>query len=215
MSTDFHHSNQVFKATLKKLCVDGLDQTATIHQFQLQTCRSCADQKHCPQNIQTPCKKRFGLIFQYILPDVAAKISTAWRKMLIFSKQTMLGENMSKWSTTRNLKIIKEQKTQENMDSKPRMYASGKEENNCPVKSLKLYLSKLNPDNELLFQQPKQKVKPDDEIWYTSRPVGAKTISGFMSKLSTDAKLSKRYTNHCIRATTITLLSMLGSATAP
>ncbi len=98
----------------------------------------------------------------------------------------------------------------ENMDSKPRRYASGKEENNCPVKSLKLYLSKLNPDNELLFQQPKQKVKPDDEIWYTSRPVGAKTISGFMSKLSTDAKLSKRYTNHCIRATTITLLSHAG-----
>ncbi len=31
ISADFHHSKQVFKATLKKLCVDGLDRT-THHQ---------------------------------------------------------------------------------------------------------------------------------------------------------------------------------------
>ncbi len=98
----------------------------------------------------------------------------------------------------------------ENLDAKPRMYASTQGSTECPVESLRLYMSKLNPTNPLLFQQPRQKVDKTDTIWYTSRPVGAKKISGFMAKLSEDAGLSRRYTNHCVRATTITMLSHAG-----
>ena len=42
---------------------------------------------------------------------------------------------------------------------------------NCPVKSLQLYLSKLDPNCEALFKRPKSKYTPDG-IWYENAPVG-------------------------------------------
>jgi hypothetical protein len=37
-------------------------------------------------------------------------------------------------------------------------------------------------------------------------PVGVKTLGNMMSQITKDAGLSKNYTNHCLRATTVTLL---------
>ena len=69
---------------------------------------------------------------------------------------------------------------------------------------LKLYTSKLNPEQEAFFQRPKSPFKSTDSVWYENKPLGLATM---MKDISTGAGLSKIYTNHSVRATTITLLS--------
>ena len=41
--------------------------------------------------------------------------------------------------------------------------------------------------------------------WYRNEPLGKNTISKMMERISIKAELSERYTNHCIRASTVTL----------
>ena len=46
----------------------------------------------------------------------------------------------------------------------------------------------------------------DDSVWYYNSPVGKHTLSQTMASISKKSKLSKLYTNHSIRASTITSL---------
>ena len=70
---------------------------------------------------------------------------------------------------------------------------------NCPVVSFELYLSHLNPLNEFLFQR-----------WFDNMVVGERTLGEKMKNISREAKLSKCYTNHSIRATAVTILDKSG-----
>ena len=86
----------------------------------------------------------------------------------------------------------------------------------CPVLSFEKYVSGLNPKkakNEYLFQRPKKAVNESDEVWYDNMVVGQRTLRDKTKKLSIEVKLSCVYTNHSIRATTITILK--SAATKP
>lgn len=80
---------------------------------------------------------------------------------------------------------------------------------NCPLHSLKKYLAKLHPACQWLFQRPDPNFEKK-ESWYINSPVGSKTIAKFMSKIASSAGLGKPYTNHSIRATTVTTLRNQG-----
>ena len=75
----------------------------------------------------------------------------------------------------------------------------------CPVKTLKNYLSHLNPTSNALFQRPRdgqsKKFNPaHDRIWFCSVPLG-------MKEMSKRAGIEPHLTNHCLRATSVTVLS--------
>ena len=90
-----------------------------------------------------------------------------------------------------------------------RMYAT--EGEGCPVASFEKYVSKLNPKCNAFFQAPYPNMpSTDDGPWYKNAPVGEKCLGNMMSKMSTEAGLSRRYTNHSLRATCITLLDENG-----
>lgn len=89
-----------------------------------------------------------------------------------------------------------------------RMYGTGAP--NCPLVSLKKYINALNPASNDFFQRPKPHVLPGEEVWYINSPVGVNTIGQFMPKICTLAGLKNRYTNHSIRATTVTSLRHMG-----
>ena len=76
----------------------------------------------------------------------------------------------------------------------------------CPVAAFKLYVQKLNPKSQVFFQRPKAKAPLSGRPWYDNMAVGVKTLETMMKKISEDASLSESYTNHCIRATCITIL---------
>ena len=76
----------------------------------------------------------------------------------------------------------------------------------CPVKLLQCYLSHLHPGNDFLWQRPVSSFKDDDKIWYSNQKIGVNTMTKMMSSISRYLNLQKIYTNHCLRATAITLL---------
>ena len=47
-------------------------------------------------------------------------------------------------------------------------------------------------------------------VWYTTQPIGEKMLNDMMKNVSKDAGLSKIYTNHSVRATTVNLLTHCG-----
>ena len=82
----------------------------------------------------------------------------------------------------------------------------------CPIKTLKNYLSHLNPHLATLFQRPKslpsQNFSPRlNQIWYDRSPVGESTLGSMLRNMSIQAVITPHLTNHCIRATLITVLS--------
>ena len=81
----------------------------------------------------------------------------------------------------------------------------------CPVKVIKAYLSHLNPDMEALFQRPKvpsSKFDPNKTIiWYEKKVLGHNTLDNMLRNMSERAGISPYYTNHSLRATTVTVLS--------
>ena len=93
---------------------------------------------------------------------------------------------------------------------KQRMYATG--QLNCPVKSLKLYLSKLNVNAKNFYckEITNKSFSKEDETWYTAVPKGKNTLGNFMKVISKKLGLSYSYTNHSIRATVVTVLSKHG-----
>ena len=80
----------------------------------------------------------------------------------------------------------------------------------CPVVSFQKYLDKLNPLQVAFFQRPKSLACSEDDHWYENKPLGVNTIANMMKTISKEAKLSQVYTNHCLRATTATVLANAG-----
>lgn len=63
--------------------------------------------------------------------------------------------------------------------------------------------------NEWLWQRPKKNVSPFDNVWYENQVLGHNTLGDMMATISRDAKLSRIYTNHCIKVTPPSLLDSI------
>ena len=88
------------------------------------------------------------------------------------------------------------------------MFCTG--EANCPLGSLKFYLTKLNEKCDTLFQRPRDVNWESSPTWNVNSPLGVYPLGNMMPAISKDAQLSMIYTNHCIRATTVTTLCQAG-----
>ena len=86
--------------------------------------------------------------------------------------------------------------------SSRRMYGLG-------VKIYNFYYLKLNPDCSRLFQTPLKNYTQDGP-WYKNCPIGKNTIGTVMKNILRKAGLSKDYTCHSVRASTITHLYHAG-----
>lgn len=80
----------------------------------------------------------------------------------------------------------------------------------CPVRAFELYISKLHKEMDRLFQKPKKIVDASQPYWFDRVPYGKTPLGGMMPTLSHNANLSKRYTNHSLRATAIEKLIWSG-----
>ena len=93
-------------------------------------------------------------------------------------------------------------------EADPKMFSTG--ETHCPVQCLKKFIRVFNPGEEVLFQRPKRRFCANDNIWFDRVPLGINTLENMMKEISVAAKLSQIYTNHGIRATSVTLLDRAG-----
>ena len=62
---------------------------------------------------------------------------------------------------------------------------------------------------KLFFQKPNVNYKKTG-VWYVRCPVGKNSIASFMKVISDKAGLSRKYTNHCLRVTAISVLRRNG-----
>ena len=87
----------------------------------------------------------------------------------------------------------------------------GRVQNAHQVKALRLFLSKLNPGVERLFQRARMGfVEEEDATWFQRQVLGKNLLGTMMERISRHANLSQRYTNHCVRATAVTILKKNG-----
>ncbi|XP_021364170.1 uncharacterized protein LOC110457290 [Mizuhopecten yessoensis] len=85
-----------------------------------------------------------------------------------------------------------------------RMYEI-KDESRCPVKSLVMYVKILPPGYPYLF--PKVRRTPNQAgYFFDNTPMGHNKLGALMTTLSTKYRLSRKYTNHSLRATAVHLL---------
>ncbi|XP_011421040.3 uncharacterized protein [Magallana gigas] len=99
----------------------------------------------------------------------------------------------------------KNHRNDENQSQGGRMYEL-KDSILCPYGSFLSYINKLNQDLDVLWQRPSK----GNELKYDKIAVGKNTLGDKMKNLSKKAGLSKIYTNHCLRATSITELDRSG-----
>ena len=59
-----------------------------------------------------------------------------------------------------------------------------------------------------MWQRPKalDNFNESDSVWYCNSPLGKNTLGSSMKTFSVDCKLSREYTNHCIRSTAVSVL---------
>lgn len=98
----------------------------------------------------------------------------------------------------------------ESAEPRGRIYETGQQ--NCPVNSIKKYLSKLEPSCDSLYTKAVKRkgFDPLSTTWYTKCPLGHNKIGDFMKTISKRLNLSQVYTNHCIRATCVNILAENG-----
>jgi hypothetical protein len=73
-----------------------------------------------------------------------------------------------------------------------------------PVRSFVKYVRRLNPKGVRLFQ--KARTSPINGMYYDNASVGHNKLGTFMTEIGRMAKLSREYTNHSCRATTVHVL---------
>lgn len=86
-----------------------------------------------------------------------------------------------------------------------RLYSTGQDGD--AFSCFRKYLDKLNPRQQAFFQKPRAKFEQSNQVWFENKPFGVNQLSMMMKQISIGAGLSKKYTNHCVRATAITLWS--------
>lgn len=74
----------------------------------------------------------------------------------------------------------------------------------CPVRTFLHYKSKLSKKCAYFFQRVSS--FPKEDCWYDSIPTGHNILGSMMVNISKECLLSKLYTNHSLRATTVHVL---------
>jgi hypothetical protein len=77
----------------------------------------------------------------------------------------------------------------------------------CPVKSFEVYLTLLHPDSNYLWQQLTcTSFQEEGTPHYGPSKAGHNTLDKFVRNLSHLCNITPHYTNHCLRATGVTIL---------
>ncbi|XP_021368185.1 uncharacterized protein LOC110459952 isoform X6 [Mizuhopecten yessoensis] len=81
----------------------------------------------------------------------------------------------------------------------------------CPVSSLLLYLTKLNPNSDVFFQQPRR--EGNLQYWYTETAVGKNVHSNKLATLCAHAGINTYYKNTALRMFSRSILSYTSDLT--
>ena len=104
--------------------------------------------------------------------------------------------------------LTKSRRENEDEEYGGRMYEI-KDSPRCPVRSLLKYKPFLNTSCTSFWQRPKSKSTKEGP-WYDSVPVGVNTLGNKVRQITEAAGCVGKYSNHSLRATTVTTLNDAG-----
>ena len=81
------------------------------------------------------------------------------------------------------------------------------------VEIIKLLISLTNSKIESLFQRANANRKKEDDLYFEAAQLGKDTVRKFMTRISERAHLSRRYTDHSVRSSCVTVRREQTSAT--
>ena len=205
-NTQFNHANKIFQAFLSDLKANGLG--ATEHYSQI----SQHDLKSIPEKLMSSISpERLQLLIFFYLHLYLCKRGA---ENVADQKKT----DFSIFSDDSAHEFIKQSRDEKNKNHSEfdneesiggRIFAT--KSKLCPVINFKLLLSKLNPKCPYLWQKPKLVSNFDvNPIWFENRKLGHNSISKFMKRISEICELSRIYTNHCLRVTSVSVLGENG-----
>ena len=204
--TAFQGANQVFYGLIRTLKQQGLDRTvhkSAVTEADFKKLYSCGIlDTNNPVTLQNKVFVEVNLHF-------CRRGREGLREL---KKDSFVKKSDSNGRTYITLGFNELEKNHQGFDKRdyqeePRMYEQ--EGDQCPVKSFDLYVSKLHPECRAFFQRPAEKFN-GKETWFVNCPVGKNMLAEKMKKLSNKAGLSRVYTNHCLRASSITFLDISG-----
>ena len=206
--TDFNKANHVLEGVFKDLTVKGLDNP----------------KPHCPLEpgdfrrliesgtigLDNPVSLQ-NLVFLNLSIQLGKRGNEGWRQM---KKDTLLEAIDDQGKQYLSFKANQKEKKYSGgtIASSHRPEARVYEQEGvelCPVRAYKLYKSYLSPTLDDLWQRP-NKYFYRSGVWYAAQPLGQNTLATMMKAMSKSANLSLMHTNHCLRATSSTILAEAG-----
>ena len=201
--SDFLWSNESFKTAISELKTVGKGDVQ--HYPAIEECDLRKLYSSIHLSIETPC----GLLNKVQMDIRLHFCRRGLENMAEMTKETFIVDV----NPNTGVKFVKKSKDElvKNRRSKEKENFGGfmtenKDSPQCPVKSFEKLLSKLHPENNRLWQRPRDTFCENDSVWYTKQGIGKDSLSSFLTKLSKACCLSKIYTNHSIRATGTTAL---------
>ena len=200
-------ANDVFKAMIVKLKSMGL--ASVRHKIAIPE-RDIQNLYQSPAMTTKTAKGLQNKVFMDIMLHFCNRGRENLRDMLVSDFAVKTDENGVRYVEMQD-KLTKNHRGKDDDDNatKARMYEVPNS-SLCPVTSYIKYSQKLSTDCSSFWQHPKEKHEESDSVWYCNSPLGKNTLGRYMSNLSKEAGLNKIYTNHCLRATCVTVLDKLG-----
>lgn len=206
---EFQTANQVFSGILKKMRVDGKDKTQHKDAITEGDMAKMYDTEILSDNDPFSLQRK---VFVELGIHFARRGREGLRELRKDSFEFRKDENGKEYATIGYHEMSKNHNGLDRTDTEKTQIIY-EQEQLCPIKSLKLYISKLNPQNDAFYQKPKARKYHNSATWYENKALGKNTLGQMMKTISEAANLSKIYTNHCLRVTTATVLAKAGVET--
>jgi hypothetical protein len=199
----FLHANQVYEGKLKQIKMEGKDKTVhkkAINENDLKKMYSSGVLSDA-----NPVALQRKVFFELSL-HFGRRGRENWRSLTKDSFIICTDPAGRRYVSLAYQEFDKNHREQETKDQY--MFESPDDEN-CPVESFVKYISKLNPSCSAFLQRPDPNFH-NKPFWYVNAPLGIHTIATIMKSISQEASTSVTYTNHCVKATTGTVLKKAG-----
>ena len=198
---EFIFANRVFCATLKKMRIEGLDKAKSYPPITGEDLLKLKQDNAFDTTSPTQLQEKVWWDIHYNFARRGRENDRQMKKDTFIISQDASGLKFIEMSFNEFTKNHRG----DTSDVHPRCYANHTK--TCPVESFQNYLAQLHPEIDCLWQRPSITNK---KSWYMKCPLGVNRLGTMMERISKRLNLSKKFTNHSVRATTITNLSEAG-----
>jgi hypothetical protein len=200
---EFLGANQVYDGMLKKLKREGFD--CTQHKPAIADEDMCRFYETGTLSNDNPVALQHKVFLEVAL-HFGRRGNEGWRALKKDSFEKKVDPKGREYIT---LKFQEFDKNHANAELKNQCMYATDDPDMCPVQSFDLYISKLNEKCDAFLQRPAKNYE-GRTTWYDNAPVGKNKIAEFMKEISRKSGASRLYTNHCIKASTATVLKKAG-----